>query len=138
MNVKSPSGCIHEVLDDFETIAGFKFYMTKCRHKNYHEREPENYYHQWEETTEPVTCKRCLKDLENLEQENKVREVARFFSELYSKKEEFTLGYTIEEEYEEEELTFFSNKTQWVSNDSNENFIDFMLKVKKIYSNSEM
>jgi len=60
INVESPTGCIHRAIDDRFSVPGSR--RTLCNHT-----KPcvglgwDTYsYHNWPDTTKPVTCKRCL------------------------------------------------------------------------------
>jgi hypothetical protein len=64
VNVISPTGCVHRAIDDRFSVPGSR--RTLCNHT-----KPcvglgwDAYsYHNWPDTTKPVTCKRCLKEIE--------------------------------------------------------------------------
>ena len=63
LKIKSPTGCVHYV--DYITKDRHK--ITLCHHNTYYKRFGEGFLHDWPFTTEPVTCKRCLK--QNLRKE---------------------------------------------------------------------
>jgi len=60
LKVVSPTGCVHAVAG----TRGRK-YGVKCNHKDYFlDYLDEGYYHGWDLTDKPVTCKRCLRLLD--------------------------------------------------------------------------
>jgi hypothetical protein len=59
INIKSPTGCVHRA-DGAKTCVGFK---TLCRQIAVNIcPDPENraFFHNWKDTSDPVTCKKCL------------------------------------------------------------------------------
>lgn len=62
IKVVSPTGCVHFVKGGSKGA-----YRTACNHVDYNKFHGEGYYHDWEFTLKPVTCKRCLKSLEPAE-----------------------------------------------------------------------
>ena len=56
LKVVSPTGCVHLVNDESHGK-----YSTECNHKDYFQGWGEGFYHKWDLTEKPVTCKRCLK-----------------------------------------------------------------------------
>lgn len=62
VNVKSPTGCVHRAEDNRFSCKGSR--RTLCNHKDYYRDFGSGYYHNWNDTDEEVTCKRCLKEME--------------------------------------------------------------------------
>jgi len=52
LRIVSPTGCVHAVAD----VTKKGWYATHCNHAGWRYQ----YYHEWDQTSKDVTCKRCL------------------------------------------------------------------------------
>ncbi len=75
LKVVSPTGCVH-IVDDMLKGRHFPYderYRTKCNHNDYYRSYGAGYYHGWNVTDKPVTCKRCLRLLDPLPKPNAMK-----------------------------------------------------------------
>lgn len=60
LNIKSSTGTVHAgYLNSKDKNPDINFYRSLCNHINYYRWDGNE--HNWAETEEPVTCKRCLR-----------------------------------------------------------------------------
>lgn len=84
LKIVSSTGCVH-LVDSMLRGRHFPFgkrYVTKCNHNDYHRSYGSGYFHDWELTEKPVTCKRCLRLLNPLPKPNFMKEALEDIRDL--------------------------------------------------------
>ncbi len=85
LKVVSPTGCVHVVDSELEGRYG-----TECNHKDYFKGWGGGYFHKWELTEKPVTCKRCLRILDPLPKTDVMKEALEDIRDLAINYDGFT------------------------------------------------